>query len=200
VLEQLEAVLEDIPPQAAKTGALGTRRTVEAISEAARKFTFPLVVDPVMVSKNGAVLASEEAIRAVIELLIPRAYLLMPNLDEAARLTGRRVTDLEEMREAAAKLLGYGARSVLIKGGHLEGDAVDLLATREGLVLEFRAPRIATWSTHGAGCTYSAAITAELAKGTALEEAVTRAKEFVTEAIRTAPGIGSGCGPLNHHA
>jgi len=125
--------------------------------------------------------------------------LLTPNLAEAEALTGLEVRDLDGMRRAARQLHDMGAKAVLVKGGHLEGDAVDLLYTT-GLTREFRAARIDTTNTHGTGCTYSAAITAELAKGALLEQAVETAKAFVTEAIRTAPGLGRGSGPLNHHA
>jgi hydroxymethylpyrimidine/phosphomethylpyrimidine kinase len=132
--------------------------------------------------------------------LIPRAFLLMPNLDEAAMLAGFAVDDPASMLRAAEKLASLGAANVLIKGGHLCGDALDILYTRDGEVREFRAPRIDTPHTHGSGCTYSAAITAGLALGAPLADAVARAKEFVTAAIRTNPGLGSGSGPLNHHA
>lgn len=196
VLEQLEAVLSDMPPRAAKTGALGNAGIVEAIAEAAMRFEFPLVVDPVMISKHGARLMEA----ASLNRLIGRAFLLTPNLPEAAELVGFAVTDHDSMRRAAERLIQMGARNVLIKGGHLAGEAMDLLCLEGGQVREFSAPRIDTRHTHGTGCTYSAAITAELAKGTELTEAVARAKSFVTEAIRTNPGLGSGSGPLNHFA
>jgi len=199
VLHQLRAVLDDIPPVAAKTGALGNRAIVEAIACAACDFRFPLVVDPVLVSQHGRALAEHEALPAIREQLVPRASLLTPNLAEAEALTGLEVRDLAGMHKAARRLHEMGAKAVLVKGGHLEGDAVDVLYTT-GLTREFRAPRIPTRHTHGTGCTYSAAITAELAMGALLEEAVSRAKMFVTEAIRSAPGLGRGSGPLNHHA
>jgi hydroxymethylpyrimidine/phosphomethylpyrimidine kinase len=136
----------------------------------------------------------------MVERLIPRAFLLTPNLDEAAVLVGFAVEDREAMVRAAEKLALLGAANVLVKGGHLRGDALDVLRLADGEIREFTAPRIDTRHTHGSGCTYSAAITAELAKGRALAEAVERAKAFITEAIRTAPGLGAGEGPLNHHA
>jgi len=200
VVAQIQAVLEDIPPQAAKAGALGSREIVEAVAREAARFSFPLVVDPVMISKHGARLIDEDATRALIEHLIPRTFLLTPNLDEAAALTGLVVEDREGMACAAEKLASFGAANVLVKGGHLRGDALDLLYLSDGEIREFTAPRIETRHTHGSGCTYSAAITAELAKGTPLADAVARAKAFITEAIRTAPGLGAGNGPLNHHA
>ncbi|MGA3205531.1 MAG: PfkB family carbohydrate kinase, partial [Bryobacteraceae bacterium] len=128
------------------------------------------------------------------------AYLLTPNLDEAAELVGFAVDTRDSMHRAAEALIGMGARNVLVKGGHLAGDALDLLYLEGGDVQEFSSARIETPHTHGTGCTYSAAITAELAKGTGLVQAVSLAKTFVTEAIRTNPGLGRGAGPLNHFA
>ncbi|MCU1337867.1 MAG: phosphomethylpyrimidine kinase [Bryobacterales bacterium] len=200
VLEQIHAVCSDIPPHAAKIGALGNQAVVEAVASAAQSFAFPLVIDPVMVSKHGARLMEEEAQRALAACLIPRAFLLTPNLEEATVLAGFPVTDVASMRKAAQRLVSLGAKNVLIKGGHLEGAAVDVLFEPEHGFHELSSPRIATQHTHGTGCTYSAAITAELAKGADLRSAITRAKEFVTQAIRSAPGLGSGTGPLNHHA
>ncbi len=196
VLAQIRAVLTDIPPRAANTGAWGSAAVMEAIADAAKEFSFPLVVDPVMISKQGAKLGGFSS----VEKLIARAFLLMPNLDEASALVGFAVSDRDSMRRAAEILIGMGARNVLVKGGHLEGDALDLLYLEGGEVREFSTARIDTPHTHGTGCTYSAAITAELAKGTGLVEAVSLAKTFVTEAIRTNPGLGRGSGPLNHFA
>jgi len=200
VLEQIHAVCSDIPPHAAKTGALGNSAVVEAVAAAAQSFTFPLVIDPVMISKHGAPLMDSEGQKAMAACLIPRAFLLTPNLEEAAVLAGFPVTEIASMRRAAEKLVSLGAKNVLIKGGHLEGDAVDVLFEPGRGFQEFSSPRIATIHTHGTGCTYSAAIAAELAKGSALLDAIGNAKKFIIEAIRTAPGLGSGTGPLNHHA
>jgi hydroxymethylpyrimidine/phosphomethylpyrimidine kinase len=194
VLAQIRAVLCDIPPGAAKTGALGEASVVEAV--ATEEFSFPLVVDPVGVAKHGARLGDLSSFRK----LIARAYLLTPNLDEASELVGFAVNDRDSMRRAGEMLVAMGARNVLVKGGHLAGDALDLLVLEGGEVLEFSVARIETRHTHGTGCTYSAAITAELAKGTRLVEAVSYAKTFVTEAIRSHPGLGSGSGPLNFFA
>lgn len=199
VLEQIRAVTEDIPPAAAKTGALGNRGIVEAVAAAAAAFSFPLVVDPVMVSKHGLPLVAKEARDAFVDRLIPRAFLVTPNLSEAAALAGLEVGDVEGMRKAARTIYEMGARAVLVKGGHLAGAAIDVLYDGRAW-REFSAPRIETRHTHGTGCTYSAAITACLAAGAALEDAVTRAKAFITEAIRTSPGLGRGAGPVNHHA
>jgi hydroxymethylpyrimidine/phosphomethylpyrimidine kinase len=189
VLAQIEAVLEDIPPLAAKTGALGTPEMVRAVARAAAAFRFPLVVDPVMVSKHGTPLGG-----GAWEELLPYAALVTPNLPEAEALTG--TTD---MRDAARRLVAMGARAALIKGGHSEGDALDVLYDGRDFA-EFPAPRIDTRHTHGTGCTYSAAIAAGLAHGLGLHEAIARAKRFITAAIRTNPGLGHGCGPVNHFA
>lgn len=199
VSEQLRAVLEDLPPQAAKTGALGNRAIVEAVARAAREFDFPLVVDPVLISKHGASLLADDARRALLEQLMPQAALITPNLQEAAALAGIAVDDLAGMRRAAEALVGLGARAVLVKGGHMASQATDVLLA-EGRFYEYPAPRIATRHTHGTGCTYSAAIAAALARGLELPEAVKAAKAFITEAIRTNPGLGRGAGPVNHHA
>ena len=199
VVAQMRAVLEDMPPNAAKTGALGSREVVKAVAEEARGFSFPLVVDPVLAGTLGGLL-EEGAFDALIEHLLPRAFLLTPNLQEAALIAGIEVRNREGMLQAGRKILELGAQNVLVKGGHLEGKAVDLLITGEGVVHEFAAERIETPHTHGTGCTYSAAITAELAKGVPLVDAVLSAKRFVTEAIATNPGLGSGKGPLNHFA
>jgi hydroxymethylpyrimidine/phosphomethylpyrimidine kinase len=200
VTDQIHAVLADIPPQAAKTGALGNRAVVEALAEMAEAFAFPLVVDPVMISKHGAALIDDDAAEALRTKLLPRAFLLMPNLEEAEALCGSPVRTQQQMEQAACRLVGMGVRNVLIKGGHLEGDAIDILRLENGDVHSFAAPRVPTRHTHGTGCTYSAAVTAGLAKKQTLLEAVDRAKRFVTEAIRTNPGLGGGSGPLNHRS
>ena len=199
VEEQIAAVLDDIPPAAAKTGALGSAAIVQTVARAAASFRFPLVVDPVMISKHGQPLLPAEAIAAMRDPLLPWAALLTPNVPEAEALTGNPIHSLDDVRRAAGQLLRIGARAVLIKGGHLEGLPVDVLLDDEGLA-EFPAPRLETRHTHGTGCTYSAAIAAGLACGLTLRQAVGRAKRFVHEAIRSNPGLGSGCGPLNHHA
>lgn len=199
VAAQIEAVLEDVPPAAAKTGALGNCAIVETVAALARRHRLPLVVDPVMISKHGAPLVAADAREALIRELIPAARLITPNLAEAESLAGVSIRGPGDMREAALRLHELGAPAVLIKGGHLPGDALDLLLDG-GDWREFPAPRIDTCHTHGTGCTYSAAITAGLALGLPLAEAVGRAKAYITEAIRTNPGLGAGSGPVNHHA
>ncbi len=197
VLQQLDAVLEDIPPAAAKTGALGSSRMIQAIGNAAAKWNFPLVVDPVMISKHGTSLAGAEAAESYRRYLMPVASLAMPNLPEAEALCGFPVRTLGEMEAAAKSLLECGAKSVLVKGGHLEGDPVDLYLDPTQR-LELPALRIDTPHTHGTGCTYSAAVTAGLARGLPMLQAIREAKLFVNQAIRTNPGLGHGSGPLNH--
>lgn len=199
VLGQLAAVLEDVPPSAAKTGALGNAELVAAIGDAARDFDFPLVVDPVMISKHGAKLIPEDAIDALRTRLIPHATLITPNVHEAAALSGVEVRDVASARRAAEALARLGCEAVLVKGGHLEGAPTDVLLTKDGVV-ELAAERVETRHTHGTGCTYSAAITARLACGDALETAVAGAKAWLTEALRRAPGIGAGVGPVDHLA
>jgi hydroxymethylpyrimidine/phosphomethylpyrimidine kinase len=199
VAEQIRAVIGDIPPGAAKTGALGNREIIEAIAELAANFPFPLVVDPVIMSKHGGALISVDAVAALKAKLLPRTFLLTPNLDEAAALAGIEVRDIGGMRAAAEKLRAMGPRAVLVKGGHLAGSATDILLHDGGWV-EFAAERIETPHTHGTGCTYSAAITALLASGQDLVSAIRVAKLFIGDAIRTSPGLGAGAGPVNHHA
>jgi hydroxymethylpyrimidine/phosphomethylpyrimidine kinase len=199
VREQIEAVLEDIPPAAAKTGALGSAEIVRVVARAAAHWNFPLVVDPVMVSKHGRRLLSEEAVEALRQELLAGAALLTPNVPEAEILAGVEIRNAGDLRRAAGRLVEMGARAVLIKGGHTEGGATDLLW--DGSVWsEFPAPRLETRHTHGTGCTYSAAIAAGLARGESLLDAIARAKRFIHEAIRTSPGLGRGAGPLNHFA
>ncbi len=199
VQEQVIAVLDDIPPQAAKTGALGSAEVIAAVAELARNFRFPLVVDPVMVSKHGARLISEEAETVLMNQLLPCALLVTPNIPEAEALTGLIIRDEAGMQAAAERLREQGCQAVLVKGGHLEGEPVDLLSF-DDQVLRLPGVRVATSHTHGTGCTYAAAITAGLARGSTLAEAVLTAKQFVQAAIESAPGLGGGQGPVNHFA
>lgn len=199
VTDQLQAVIRDLPPAAAKTGALGNAEMIRAVAAEARRFRFPLVVDPVMISKHGAPLMDPAAHEALRRELLPLSYLLTPNLHEAGALVGRELESLEDMREAARQIADLGPAAVLVKGGHLEGDAHDLLLF-EGEFHEFPSPRFETPHTHGTGCTFSAAITACLARGLALPRAVAIAKGYISEAIRTNPGLGGGNGPVNHFA
>jgi hydroxymethylpyrimidine/phosphomethylpyrimidine kinase len=151
-----------------------------------------------MISKHGHSLLDDEAVDVLRRRLLPCAALLTPNVPEAAALSGIAIRDNETLRRAATRLHELGAGAVLIKGGHLEGPADDVLFDGSEF-RTFRAQRINTPHTHGTGCTYSAAITAGLARGLELAEAISEAKRFIHEAIRTNPGLGAGCGPVNHH-
>jgi hydroxymethylpyrimidine/phosphomethylpyrimidine kinase len=201
VRAQLAALAEDLPPGAVKSGMLATTGLVREVAAGLTRYDWPnYVLDPVMVASSGDRLLDPEAVREVAERLLPLAALVTPNLDEAALLTGQPVRTPEEMERAAARLLELGAGAALLKGGHLPGDElVDVLVTRQG-VRQFAARRIRTTATHGTGCTLSAAITAGLALGRPLEQAVEAALEYVRRAIATAPQLGGGSGPLNHSA
>jgi hydroxymethylpyrimidine/phosphomethylpyrimidine kinase len=199
VAAQVSAAIGDIPPLAAKTGALGQPAIVEAVADLAAHWTFPLIVDPVMISKHGAPLIAESARQVLLSQLLPRAALITPNLHEAAALTGIEVDSRLSMIEAARRLHSLTGASVLVKGGHLSGDALDILL-HHGQIHDYSAPRANTPHTHGTGCTYSAAITAAIALGLDIPAAVARAKRFITAAILTNPGLGHGSGPVNHHA
>ncbi len=196
VRAQLDAVLADIPPAAAKTGALGSGAVIEVVAERAANFTFPLVVDPVMVSKHGHALLDPAAADVLRRRLLPRAFLVTPNMPEAAALAEMEVADVPAMETAARRIALCGARHVLVKGGRLPGQAVDVLFS-DGELHRCAAPRTDTPHVHGTGCVFAAAVTARLARGVPLTAAVQGAKVFVAAAIRTAPGLGGGCGPVN---
>jgi len=200
VAGQIDAVVEDIGCDAAKTGMLGTAEVVAAVAERLAHHAVPnVVVDPVMVAKSGDRLLDEDARVAVVERLLPVARIVTPNLPEAEELLGREIA-AEEMAEAARELCALGAGAAIVKGGHLRGgEAVDVLHdARMGETMRFSSPRIDTRNTHGTGCTFSAAIAAFLARGYRLERAVAWAKRFVTEAIRQGLPLGSGHGPTDH--
>lgn len=195
---QSRAVLDDIGADAIKTGMLGSVAVVERVAAILDTTDAPAVVDPVMVAKGGAALLNADAVEAVRSLMVPRAAILTPNAPEAEALTGAPVTDLDGQRRAGEALLAMGARAVLMKGGHVEGPTVvDLLLTPTGETL-LEGPRIDTRSTHGTGCTLASAVAAGLAQGWPIETAVAEAWAYVSEAIRRAPGLGGGHGPLDH--
>jgi hydroxymethylpyrimidine/phosphomethylpyrimidine kinase len=198
VLAQLDTLLDDLTPAAAKTGALGTPELVEAIAARASTFQFPLVVDPVLVSKHGAPLAADDTRIAILRSLLPLAALVTPNAHEAAVLTGRDVRTLAEAADAARALVDRGARAVIVKAATLGTDrAIDVFAEGDR-VEEIATERIATPHTHGTGCTFSAAIVSHLALGRSLGDAIHRAKQWMVEALRRAPRIGHGTGPVDH--
>jgi len=199
VRAQMMAVIEDLRPRSVKTGMLGTREVVEVVADVlATAEIGSFVLDPVMVATSGDPLIQPEAIRALRGELLPLSTLVTPNLDEAEMLTGVEVRDEAGMTAAGQLLLDAGAGAVLVKGGHLAGGAlVDVLVTPAG-VRRWTTTRIETRSTHGTGCTLSAACAAGLAKGLGLEDAVGAALSYVRRAIASAPSLGSGHGPLNH--
>lgn len=199
VRAQLDCATSDIRPGAAKSGALGSSATVAVVAEWARATGVPLVVDPVLTGSDGTGLGGSEVARAVVDWLLPVCALVTPNLPEAQVLAGMEVKGLSSMQEAAARIAALGASAVLVKGGHLRGAPLDLL-WRNGHGEVYRGERIETSGTHGTGCSYSAAVTALVAGGDSLEVAVAAAKAWMTRAIRSAPGLGMGPGPLNHHA
>jgi hydroxymethylpyrimidine kinase/phosphomethylpyrimidine kinase len=199
VRSQIHVVADDLAPAACKTGMLATAELVEAVAVAIEEEGLEnYVLDPVMVATSGDRLLDRDAETAVLERLVPLATLVTPNLDEAELLAGTDVGTEEAMRRVAETLVERGARAALVKGGHLEGDeVVDVLVDAEGSRV-WRRPRVRSDSTHGTGCTLSAAIAAGLAHGRALREAVDDALDFVHRAIASAPGLGHGHGPLNH--
>jgi hydroxymethylpyrimidine/phosphomethylpyrimidine kinase len=202
VRAQIDAVVDDLAPGAFKTGMLATPAVALAVAAAIEAHDLQnYVLDPVMVATSGDVLLEPESIDVLRTRLIPRAFLITPNLREAEILVDQKIEDEDGMAQAAEFIVNeMGAQAVLLKGGHLESGerVVDILY--DGDVRAFRGARLETTSTHGTGCTLSAAITAHLAKGESLHAAVRRSIEFVHAAIATAPGLGSGHGPLNHLA
>ena len=201
VEQQMEVVLTDIGADAIKVGMLGSAAVVEAVASTSKRLaaTTPLVVDPVMVAKGGQPLIDDGAREALRTLLIPMAALITPNVPEAESLSGVRVESADDLGRVAEKLLLLGPAAVLVKGGHLSGDVVvDVLRTADGGEYRFESPRIESRSTHGTGCTLSSAIALGIAEGLTLEGAVARARLYVLEAIRSAPNLGQGHGPLNH--
>ena len=200
IRQQIQLCLRDIGADAIKTGMLGDAATIDVVCDALAEAGegIPLVADPVMVAKGGSNLLAPDAVETMRRRLLPRATLLTPNIPEAEMLSGLGITGLDRMRDAAAALLAQGAQAVLLKGGHLEGARLfDLLATPDGEDV-FESTRIDSRHTHGTGCTLASAIAAGLAQGMALRDAVARGRAFVQAAIRAAPGLGQGHGPLNH--
>ncbi|WP_282700970.1 bifunctional hydroxymethylpyrimidine kinase/phosphomethylpyrimidine kinase [Streptomyces sp. CC219B] len=197
VRAQYRSVVDDIGVQAVKTGMLASAELVEAVAELIGATDAPTVVDPVGVSKHGDSLLAASALDSVRTGLLPVATVATPNLDEVAQLTGVRVESEDDLRRAAAAVLAYGPRWVVIKGGHLAGDAVDLL-TDGSEEHWLRAPRYDNRHTHGTGCTLASAIASHLAKGLPVPEAVTAAKEYVTGAIAAGFALGTGIGPVDH--
>ncbi len=199
VTAQLDALGQDLPPQAVKSGMLGTAELVETVADAISRWRLPnYVLDPVMVASSGDRLLAVDAERVIARRLVPLATLVTPNLEEAEILVEEKVRTPEQMERAGRVLIRQGAQVVLVKGGHLEGDTiVDVLVSARG-THRFTHPRIETSATHGTGCTLSAAIAAGLALDRPLVRAVEDGLDFVARAIAAAPGLGAGRGPLNH--
>jgi hydroxymethylpyrimidine/phosphomethylpyrimidine kinase len=199
VSAQFSALAEDLPPQALKTGMLSSARLVVLVAGALRAHRWPnYVLDPVMVASSGDRLLDPDAEATLRDALLPLATLVTPNLDEAAILCGFPVRTVSDMERAGTDLLVRGAGAALIKGGHLPGEELVDVLVMPGEIRRYAHRRIVTTSTHGTGCTLSAAITAGLALDWSLEDSVTRALEYLRRAIATAPGLGSGHGPVNH--
>ena len=200
VIEQIDAVASDLGVDAAKTGMLATAAIVTAVASALRAHNVDkLVVDPVAISKHGDRLMAEDALDAYKRDLFPLATVVTPNLHEAGALLGRELTTLDDAIGAAEELMGFGPRAVLVKGGHLEDhpdDSIDVLHV-DGRVHQMSGPRFDTEDTHGTGCALSAAITARLALGDGLVDAVRYAKEFIAGAIEHGLRVGKGYGPVN---
>lgn len=199
VAEQIDTTVEDIPPDAVKTGMLASREIVEIVAGAAQRHRFPnLVVDPVVVATTGAILVEQEAVQSVLDLLVPLAAVLTPNAAEAAALLARSVSTPSEQVDAARALVEeHGATAVLVKGGDIPGDEIADVYFAGGEPRVFRQQRIATSNTHGSGCVLASAIAAYLARGEDQEMAIERARAFVLRAIERAPDLGRGRGPLN---
>jgi hydroxymethylpyrimidine/phosphomethylpyrimidine kinase len=200
VIAQIEAIASDLPPAAVKTGMLATAAIVEAVAATIAEMELPnLVVDPVMIAKGGDRLLDEAAVSTIRVELLKSAEIVTPNVPEAEVLADMRIEDVAGMHAAARRILELGPRVVVLKGGHLDSgvEVVDVVRTRH-TVFELRAPRIETAHTHGTGCTLSSAIAARLARGEGAEQAIRAARQYLDGAIRHAPRLGSGHGPLGH--
>jgi hydroxymethylpyrimidine/phosphomethylpyrimidine kinase len=197
VVAQIDAVLSDIGANAIKTGMLANGNIISAVATNIQRWHLPLVVDPVMVAKGGASLLAPEAVEALRTQLLPLATVLTPNIPEAEVLTGRSIQGLDEMEAAARDLYAMGPQFIVVKGGHSAGQPVDIFFDGE-TILHLVAERVNTLHTHGTGCTFSAAITAFLARGSSVLNAVQDAKTYITGAIQHAPGLGHGHGPIGH--
>jgi hydroxymethylpyrimidine/phosphomethylpyrimidine kinase len=200
VLAQIDAVISDIGADAIKIGMLANASIVEAVADTLTRLSLSvsrIVLDPVMVAKGGDHLLDRSAVEALRRRLMPLAAVVTPNVPEAEVLTGHPITSVAQQRDAASRLIELGARVVVVKGGHLPGRAIDVWHDGARFI-ELDAERIDTPHTHGTGCTFSSALAACLALGDDSEMAAQRAKTYVTEAIRHAPGLGGGHGPLNH--
>ncbi|MRH43723.1 bifunctional hydroxymethylpyrimidine kinase/phosphomethylpyrimidine kinase [Aquibacillus halophilus] len=196
--KQLQSVFSDIEPNAVKTGMIATVDMMEVIAEILKKQSVHYVIDPVMVAKSGHNLMEEPSRKTIRDVLIPLASVVTPNVPEAEILVDFTITNTEDAKRAAKVIVEeLGAKAAVVKGGHLTGEAIDVLYDKQDYHF-FKSERTNTKHTHGTGCTFSAVITAELAKGKSIVEAVAIAKQFITDAIHYTLGIGKGNGPTNH--
>jgi len=202
--KQIDAIFQDIPPNAIKIGMLSCVQTMTAVAKKLREWklripsqTRSVVTDPVMYAKNGAPLMETEAVSTLIKEILPLGDLITPNIPEAEKISGIRVKTRDDMREAAKRIHAMGCRAVVVKGGHIEGDATDILFDGNAFY-EYPSPRIDTKHTHGTGCTFSSAIASNLALGFPVYKAVENAKAYINTAITHAPGLGKGNGPTHH--
>ena len=198
IVKQIDDVFMDIPPDAVKIGMLSCKETMLAVAEKIREWKPKnVVVDPVMYAKNGCALMDPMAIDSLIAQVVPLADVVTPNIPEAQKMTSMEIKTHRDMRQAARLIYAMGCKAVVVKGGHGEGEAKDILYDGEDF-LEFSSPRIETPHTHGTGCTLSSAIAANLALGNPVYKAVEMAKQYITTAIANAPKLGKGNGPLHH--
>jgi hydroxymethylpyrimidine/phosphomethylpyrimidine kinase len=198
IQQQIDAIYEDIGTDAVKVGMLSGPENMETVAAKLRQYKpGNVVIDPVMIAKNGCPLMNPDAIDTLINIIIPFADLLTPNLPEAEKITGISISSTTDMEKAAVAIFQMGGKNVLVKGGHASGDALDVLFDGTQFYY-YSAKRIATKNTHGTGCTYSSAIAANLALGHSLPQAVDLAKAYVTTAIEHSLDIGKGCGPTHH--
>ncbi len=200
IRQQIEVVLEDIGADAIKTGMLHSAAVIDVVTDALDTLQgrIPVVVDPVMVAQSGDSLLDPAALDTLTRRLVGHATLLTPNLHEAEKLTGQAIGNVADMKRAAAKLVTAGSKAVLVKGGHLEGDTISDVLAAEGEVMVFENPKIETRHLHGTGCTLASAIATGMAQGLSLPDAYRRARAYLQEAIRLAPGLGRGSGPVCH--
>ena len=196
--KQIDAVFEDIPPDAVKIGMLSSSEVMLAVANKLKKWKpRNVALDPVMYAKNGAALMEMSAINTLISCLVPLADVITPNIPEAEKIAEMKIKTEDDMKEAARRIYAMGSRTVIVKGGHIEGDATDILYDGNKFSI-FPSPRINTKHTHGTGCTFSSAIASNLALGLSTYEAVSRAKSYITTAIANAPKLGKGNGPTHH--
>jgi len=200
VEQQLKVLFADFPIKAMKTGMLFSAEIIEVVADFAKQRNIPLIVDPVMIAKGGASLLQDAAVKALTEKLLPYTTICTPNIPEAEVLTGISIRTTKDIEKAARQLLNFGVECVVMKGGHLEGEQAIDTVFMENSIFTISAPRIITKDTHGTGCTFSAAITANLANGLPVIDSIVEAKKFIQLAIATPLHIGSGHGPTNHFA